>query len=181
MRAGAFGIVLLTVGCTGGGGGGNDDDQLMSADTSPPVVSGSGAGDVVVEMNGAWIGAPADTRVVGVFTDPSSPVTNLAQCLGGQQFCLREPRPQTVNASVDVEPFDEMLLDTLSTVSAGPELTLGDWSAPFFFDTATNLAFYSQISPGTLTSEPPIDLDLAGDVWPATRAADIVEMPDPVG
>ncbi len=182
MRADICAIgCLVATACAGAEGPDRETGTPLGSDTSEPGALGSGLGDIVVEMNADSVVGDAETRVIGVFTDPPTDVTNLAQCLAGQQFCLREELPREVGASVDAEPFDTAILTTLDTVSAGPSITLGDWSAPVVFDSTTDLRFYTQITPGTVTSEPPLDLEVPGDAWPATTAEGIVEMPDPIG
>ncbi|MEN0061835.1 MAG: hypothetical protein AAGA48_06760 [Myxococcota bacterium] len=181
-KAVGFGILLgVLSACSGGTGPAPDGNGTTDSGGLPTTDGTPGLGDVVIEINGDSVIGAADTRVLGVFTQPPTEVRNLAQCLGGQQFCLRQDLPDVVNASVDVDGFEPKLLETIDTVSAGPTLTLGNWSAPFFFDSTSNLAFYSQIITGTQTSPLPIDLTLTGDVWPATDAPAVIEMPDPIG
>lgn len=184
MKVGQYAFVLWIGGACVGDLGPPPPTTAETGDTgeTSTFTTPIGLGDVTIEINGAYVGGEAETRVLGVFTEPPTEIRNLAQCLGGQQFCMREDRPSMAGGSVDVEPFDPAILKTISTVAAGDPLSLGRWEAPLFVDTATGLALYSQVNEGTLTSEPPIDLTIPGGVgWPLTGAEGVVDLPDPVG
>jgi len=182
MRRAALGVVLVVALACGGDGTSPDDPTSPTGDTAMPSVPlGDGLGDIVVELNEPSVRSVASTQVAAVFTEPASDIANLAQCLAGQRFCIRGSRPTTINASVDVEAFDPKLLESVDTVSAGPSIRLGSWTAEYFLDTSTGVGLYSRGESPVVLSETPIGLEVPGEDWPAISVPEVIELPDSVG
>jgi len=182
MGRAVYGVVFLLVAGCSGDDRAPDGVTSSSGDTAgQPPPQTTALADIVIELNEASPLRPANTRMLGVFTEPSTEISNLAQCLGGEQFCIRGPRPTTIDTSVDVEAFDPVMLKSIETVAAGDSLHLGSFSAAHLFDSASDLHMYSYGVSGVALPEAPLDLQVPGDRWPPQSFEQVVDLPDPVG
>ncbi len=124
---------------------------------------------------------PADTTLVAVFADSLRGWINLPMCLAQSQsetFCA-QTLPTAEDTWVGVDDYDDEILDQLFTRYVGDTLTLGPWSAPWFFDAAAELgSYYAAVDP--LLAGGPLDLAWEGSDWESFSSPSALTLPVPM-
>jgi hypothetical protein len=156
-------------------------DTSSVAPTEPIEPRGEAAAVALLQRAARAGNLPADTTVVGLFTDSLRGFVNLPMCVGqqlSQTFCA-ESLPTADDTWVVVQDFDDSLLDQVFTRRVGDEITVGPWQVPWFFDSDAEFGSYYGAVDATLV-DGPLDIAWEGGDWDAFNDADVLPLPPPM-
>lgn len=158
----------------GGSTGGTSDTD--DSTTYGPV--GEAAAIALLQRAPRAGNLPADTTVVGIFTDSLRGWANLPMCVGQQlseTFCA-ESLPTAEDSWVPVVDYDDEVIDQVFTRRVGDEITVGPWTVPWFFDDEAQFGSYFGIVDPSLASGP-LDLAWPGGDWDPFTEVDVLALP----
>lgn len=179
----AYVALFVVVGCAGDStdlGPGDTDTATEPTDTDVPGPVRSDEGSfVVLSWLPSAVAAAPETVILGMFAENRRGILNLAQCVGSAaSFCVTD-LPENPGDSVPVESLDPSLLGELNTRDVGETVSLGDWTAEYRFDSATDAGFYFGAENNVDLPGRKLGLTLGGE-WGPYAGTDDISAPTPM-